>query len=280
MFSGSPIHNPGKSLSSIVMTGMDALNPLGGANSLLNFIAPTILDPAVDLLSNLDFAGNDIVPKDNGFGPEVPQSQRYWSNTGEIPKAVADHINRLTGGNEARKGAVDWSPEVYQYWFDYVTGGVGKTATRAFSLGESVVKQDFTDITIDDAPMARVFMGSVTNRANTGVYYDNKNEIETVANELKIFADSGKEAEYNQVLNDKPVEVGMIDFFAKQERPGRQGEAPTLADMRKYVRDLRANETMDDKEKTALIKQIQDQMDLVMAAMNKAYFEAKGFKAP
>jgi hypothetical protein len=114
---------------------LDAFNPLGGAQDILNFIAPTLADPVVDVMRNKDFANNDIVPERPSFGLPVPDSQKYWSNTSEIPKEIAAQINSLTGGNEVRKGFIDVSPEHLQYGFDYVTGGVGRLITRGFDAG-------------------------------------------------------------------------------------------------------------------------------------------------
>jgi hypothetical protein len=48
---------------------LDAFNPVGGSNSLLNLISPTITDPIVDLVRNRDFADKPIMPDEKQFGP-------------------------------------------------------------------------------------------------------------------------------------------------------------------------------------------------------------------
>lgn len=270
--SGSPVHNPGKSAMSTLMTAIDAFNPVGGANSPLNFIAPTFADPIVDLATNTDFAGNAIVPERPSFGLEVPDSQKYWANTGEIPKWTAEQLNRLTGGNEVRPGAIDVSPEVLQFWVDYATGATGKFIQRNVNLGMDLAAGDFADIEIGDIPFARRVVGSVTNRGNTERYYENATEIKTVAEELDLAQETGNVGMLERTLRDKAAEVSLIEVFKGAERE--------LSALRKQIRELKADEVLPHAQKRELIRQLEEQQDRMMADLNRAYFDAKGFKAP
>ena len=269
--SGSPVHNPGKSAMNALMGFTDAFNPLGGVQSVLNFIAPTIADPIVDIITNKDFAGNDIVPERPSFGLPVPDSQKYWSNTNEVPKYIAEQLNSLTGGNEVRKGAVDWSPEVLQYVFDYATGAAGKFATRTAKFGAetvpSLLQGDFENIEVGDIPFARRVVGSVNSRANTERYYAVAEEVETVAAELKMFSESGRVEEARRVFQANPAEVQMIGAFEKANK--------ALSAMRKQIRDLRETEAIPAPRKKEMIDQIKAEQDRLMAMLNKAYFERK-----
>ncbi len=270
--SGSPVHNPGKSAMSTLMTAIDAFNPVGGANSPLNFIAPTFADPIVDLATNTDFAGNAIVPERPSFGLEVPDSQKYWANTGEIPKWTAEQLNRLTGGNEVRPGAIDVSPEVLQFWVDYATGATGKFIQRNVNLGMDLAAGDFADIEIGDIPFARRVVGSVTNRGNTERYYENATEIKTVAEELDLAQETGNVGMLERTLRDKAAEVSLIEVFKGAERE--------LSALRKQIRELKADEVLPHAQKRELIRQLEEQQDRMMADLNRLYFDAKGFAQP
>lgn len=270
--SGSPAHSPGKSAMSTLMTAIDAFNPVGGANSPLNFIAPTFADPLVDLATNTDFAGNDIVPDRPTFGLDVPDSQKYWANTGEIPKWAAEQLNRLTGGNEVRPGAIDVSPEVLQFWVDYATGATGKFITRNVGLGQDVVAGNFEDIEIGDIPFARRVVGSVSNRGNTERYYENATEIKTVAEELELAQDTGDRGMLERVLADKAPEVRLIETFAKAEKE--------LSALRKQIRELKADEVLPLDRKREMIRALEEQQDSMMSGLNRLYYEAKGFALP
>lgn len=264
-FSGSPVHNPGKSAMSTAMTALSAFNPMGGSQNVFNFIAPTIADPIVDLLSNKDFAGNDIVPERPSFGVPVPDSQKYWSNTGEIPKAIAEQINNLTGGNEQRSGGMDVSPEVLQYWFDYATGAVGKFVTRNAEAGGKVLSGDLENIEIGDIPFARRVVGSVTNRGNTERYYETAKEVKTVAAELKAAREAGNRDQFQAILARSAPAARLIKTFEDGEKK--------LSTMRKQIRELRANDKVPADRKKAAIKELQEQQDDLMERLNLVYFE-------
>lgn len=272
-FSGSPVHNPGKSAMSIGMVALEAFNPLGGANDIVNFIAPTFADPWVDLWRNKDFAGNQIVPDRPTFGLEVPDSQKYWSNIGDVPREIAEQLNRLGGGNELRSGKlgpidVDYSPEVLQFWFDYATGAAGKFVTRNIGLGMKLSDGNFDDVKIGDIPFARRVVGSVTNRGNTERYYENAEEIETVAEEIKLAQETGNAQMLQTVLARSRPQIGLMETF---EEGGK-----LLADLRKQIRDLKANDNIPHDRKQQIITDLQAQQDRIMAQLNKLYFGATG----
>lgn len=271
-FSGSPKHSVGKSITSTLMTAINAFNPIGGSQSPLNFIAPTFADPLVDLATNKDFAGNDIVPERPTFGLEVPDSQKYWSNTGDVPKWTAEQLNRLTGGNEVRSGAIDVSPEVLQYWLDYATGATGKFVQRNWQLGANISAGDFEDVKIGDIPFARRVVGSVTNRGNIERYYESATEIKTVDEELKIAQERNDFAAFDAIMRDKSAEAGLIDVFEKGEKE--------ISAMRKQLREIKADENIPHAAKRQMIRDLEAQQDQLMAMLNKTYFQAKGFAQP
>lgn len=270
-FSGSPVRNPGKSAVDSLLGFADAFNPLGGVQSIYNFIAPTFADPVVDLITNKDFAGNDIVPERPSFGLPVPDSQKYWSNTEGIPVWVSEHLNRLTGGNEVRAGAVDISPEVLQYGYDFVTGATGKFAQRLGQLGgetiPNAIQGDFSEIEIGDIPFARRVVGSIGSRGNTERYYAVSEEVATIKAELEMYAESGRPEEARRVAAQNPVEVSLIGMFDDASK--------ALQDLRKQLREVRDNENIPAARRKEIVKQIKDQQDLIMQRVNKIYFEQK-----
>jgi hypothetical protein len=270
-FSGSPVRNPGKSAVDSLLGFMDAFNPLGGVQSIWNFIAPTFADPVVDLITNKDFAGNDIVPERPSFGLPVPDSQKYWSNTDGIPVWVSEHLNRLTGGNEVRPGALSISPETLQYGFDYATGATGKFVQRlvklAFDTTPKALQGDFEEIEIGDIPFARRVVGSIGKRGNTERYYAVAQEVQTIAAELEMFAESGRVDEARRVAAGNPVEVSLIGMFEDAEK--------ALQGLRKQLREVRETEGMPAARKREIEKQIKEAQDQIMSRVNNVYFQAK-----
>jgi hypothetical protein len=250
---------------------MDAFNPLGGVQSIWNFIAPTIADPFVDLLTNTNYTGAKIVPdRFDVKGVPVPDSQKYWSNTGEVPKDTAAWLNNVTGGDEVRKGWMDVSPEVVQYAFDYATGAAGKFAQRVYGAAAAVPQMltgDFSDVEVGDIPMARRVVGSVTSRGNTERYYDAAKEVKTVAAEIKLYEEQGNRDALLTVVHNHPVEVRLGAMFDDGEKE--------LQSLSKQLREVRDNEHIAAARKRTIEKQIKERQDLLMARLNKVYFAAK-----
>jgi hypothetical protein len=74
--------SPGAAIYSVMGTALNSLNPFGsGGNAFLNFVAPTFMDPLVDVATNTDFTGRHIAPDDNIYGGGDKASQRNWNNT-------------------------------------------------------------------------------------------------------------------------------------------------------------------------------------------------------
>jgi hypothetical protein len=243
--------------------------------NILNFIAPTIADPFVDVLvTNRDYADRPIVPERPTFGVPVPDSQKYWNNTDGIPVWAAEQLNSLGGGNEVRKGApiagvipTDISPEVLQHAYDYVLGGVGRLASRGFDLGFNIVTGDTEDIEISSIPLVNRFAGSVGNRANTERYYNIAKEIELVEKEIQTFGESGRLDEAQRVVDQNPVEVSLIQLFKNTQKD--------LQDLRRQRKVIEANDQIEAGQKREVIRQIKERQDAIMRRANTIYFEQK-----
>jgi hypothetical protein len=262
--SGSPAHNPWKSATSIVMTALNTYSPMGRANNILNFFFPTVADPIVDMYLNKDFANNDIVPERPTFGLPTPNSEKYWSNIGEVPKWTAERVNAISGGNETRTGGLSVSPETLQYVFDYVTGAVGQTTRRIGKLTMDTVTGNFQDIELNDIPFARRMVGTVTNRGNTERYYENAREVATVAAEMEVAQEQGDANRELRLINEKGPQIEMIPDF--------KDAADRLSDLRADIREARANRDLSDRARRGLIKLYQEEQDAIMAATNRLYF--------
>lgn len=270
-FSGSPVRNPGRSAVDSLLTFVDAYNPLGGAQNIWNFLAPTIVDPVVDLLTNTDYAGKKIVPErfDRPGNVPVPDSQKFWSSTAEPPKWIAAQLNALTGGTEVRKGAIDISPEQLQYGLDFTFGSVGKFVQRLTAFGTETVPKmvqgDLENIDIGEIPFARRVVGSITNRNNTERYYNVAQDVATVKDEIKFYVDAGKLDLARQVRDKYPTEFKLIPAFDEV--------AKALTKLNEKERAVRAAPKMDEARRKELLDKIQAEQDRLMTLANRRYFE-------
>ena len=82
-------------------TAVESLSPIGAFDHFLTFASLTVADPFISLAINEDYKGDPIYKENPTFASvPKPNSQQYWSNTGRIPKFIADQLNTLQAGDE------------------------------------------------------------------------------------------------------------------------------------------------------------------------------------
>ena len=202
---------------------LDNFNPLGASKSLLQSISPTLISPITDYALNMDYSGRPIMPTPSPFdATPPPNSQRYWSNVGPIPKAVAQKINELFGGNEVRAGAIDISPETISQVFDFLTGSAGKFAERMIFLGSNVSKAsrgelDWGDL-VGNVPLTRKVYGAVPSYVDTVRYQDLRREVLTVADELKLAQTTRDTKRLSEIRSSGSPELKMVEQIKHTEQ--------------------------------------------------------------
>lgn len=179
-----------KSGASFVTAVVDAFNPVGGTDSLLNFVAPTLLDPIVDLERNKDFTGRNIMPEQNQFGPETPDAQRYFGPVNPMWKAVTDFLTSATGGDDVVAGKIDVSPETLEYLSGTVLGAAGGFVERQFNLDAKLLDDEST-VEARDLPFVRRVFSSKPSWFDQSAYYDRSAQVEQAVSNAKQYIENG-----------------------------------------------------------------------------------------
>lgn len=155
---------PAEAMKRMMIAFDSGFNPIS-SGSFSQFVAPTVVDPIVQVTENKNFAGNPIRP--NQFpGSEKPQSQLYFSSVRNVTKDIAEKINKLTGGSSVESGKVDVSPEDLDHWIDFMGGGVGKFMTNIVETGVSFAQGEMPSV--NNMPIVRKFL--YENNENNGKY--------------------------------------------------------------------------------------------------------------
>lgn len=162
-------HKPLAAASGILLSFLDAFNPMGQSGTLIGTLLPTITRPFVDIATNKDFGGNPIRPEQAPWDKK-PQSQLAWSTVAKPAKAVAEGLNKATGGNEFEPGKVDVSPEDLEHLWNSYTGGVGRFLGRVANLGMNAFQG--TTPAVKDVPFARRVMGEQSPYVTPKQFYE------------------------------------------------------------------------------------------------------------
>jgi N12 class adenine-specific DNA methylase len=248
---------------------VDGFNPVG-SGSLLNMIAPTFVDPLVDLTQNRDFADRPIMPDQNQFGPETPDNQRYWNSVNPVWKGVTDTLNTATGGDKVIPGAVDVSPETLEYLFGVVTGAAGAQVSRAVGGAAKMVDGDAdTALGLGDLPVVRKIAGKKPEWYDKAAFYARVGEVEQKIDNTKKYAQSGdKDAVKAYVAKELPS-LGLMDISRAAKK--------AMSDIRQAKGALdqaKEKKTIDAATYTERKKKLTDSEKTVILAFNKAYLKA------
>jgi len=228
-----------------------SFNPIGGEESLLQTLSPTITDPIVQWAENKDWTGRKLRPDTNIFAPR-PMSHTYWSSVREPSKYIAGKINELTGGDEIRPGAIDISPELIDLVVDTFTGGAGRFAANMVSVPIKTIKGETVEP--HEIPMVRRIYGKSGNQALTSEFYKNMDSVRLVERQLKHYKKD--RAELNKIRSKYYQEAKMID---------------RMKAVRKSLTAYRKWQPSDKKAQ---------KMKELMTSFNKYYNQMKGTAKP
>ena len=186
--------DPGVAFTRTLGAFMHGFNPIGGNSSLTQFISPTILDTYFQLENNENFAGNPIMPKDNPFGPQTPDSLKAWESSPEYLKEIMFELNEITTGDEVRSGVIDVSPETVEHWAGFLFGSAGRFVKNVFiDLPYKFINDEETSYR--DYPFFRKFFKQIGDSTDRENYYRAMNDIDVAGKHRTIGLDKSKEGD-------------------------------------------------------------------------------------
>ena len=230
---------------------MEAFNPMA-SGSVLQTIAPTLIDPAVQIGENKEWHGGPLAPEKNPFGPPQPNSQRFFRSVSAPSKAITESINELTGGNRLRPGWWDWSPEWLDMVWSSATGSAGKFILDTGDTAVKAIRGD--EIEAGDIPFIRKVVGKEYRSADYELYFERKNDLDILANELRKMQ-GNERVEAKRRAGSKVKAIGLAKVTDKQ-----------LQSLRKLRRNLE-----DTKAPKEQINAVEDRINATMQRFNRQY---------
>lgn len=164
--------------SSLLKSAVPVVN-----SNLAKTITPTFLHPAIELTMNQNYHNLPIYDEPTQFdtGTNI-RSQSGRERTPEEYKKIAEFLNKISGGTKIDPAVIDYNPEIYQYWVEFFTGSVGKTAGRManlvantdqmiqyFRTGENKYLKEFR---LNDIPALRVLVTDLPEFGDKKRVYD------------------------------------------------------------------------------------------------------------
>ena len=260
-------YDAGEATSTIFGTIGDTLNPIGGAESWANLVAPTVADPFIDILENEDFADKPIYKEGLPFDrTPAPASQLYWSTTSPSAVWITNNLNAITGGNEVRPGFVDWSPDVVDFWFEFATGGVGRFVQRIAELPFKAADEGLSEEVARDIPFFRKIVGSVSEREDMGSYIEGAKAVLTAGEELKRAREVGDAAWAKETIQRYGKELRLVGPIKSLES--------ALRETSKMRNQINANPNIPDEQRRVLLDRLEERKQMILSRANSLLRDA------
>ena len=263
-------YTAGEAANSMEGTLYEIINPLGGTESFLNFVAPTVADPFISVAQNFDYAGRPIYKEPSQFGIGKPDSQLYWNSTTNTAKFIAEKANELTGGTKGVSGVVDVNPALIDFWFEYTIGGLGRFVNNVGDLAVGTVTGDpkgllvegFTEENVRRLPVARKFVYSVSEREDVGEFVKKRDRVLLALKELKRVAKQGDREAYKDTQSRFKDELKIAGLVK-----GYDNARNRLMRLRNQIQE---NERIPDAQKEKLVERYNEMIQNIVAKSNIA----------
>lgn len=236
-----------------------SFNPLGGGNiftgaGLLKTVAPTVVDPIVDMATNTDFTGKPIgkerMPWDTRPGFAMARESTQRAPTGQAYVGISKAINSLSGGNDFARGLASPSPEEVRYVFTTLGGGVYRELEKV--LNASLLTAQGETLKAREVPFGSRFAGEVEDAdVQRGRYFKNNARLEKLEAQLKGLSKEGRGEELRALVKDNP-EIQLYEL--------NNQVSAELAKLNKL-----AAQSINDRE---TLKRIDDARTQYMRALN------------
>jgi hypothetical protein len=191
-----------------------AFNPLGGGNiftidGALKTVAPTVVDPLIELAVNKNFAGvpierHDFDRTNTKPGHLLAREKTLQTLSGQTYTEISRLINKATGGDDFEAGLASPSPEKVRYLAQVVGGGLLREMEKVVNVASSKEPTEASDLPL----LGRFYNKVEDERLQESRYYRNVDAIEAAESIRKRAENAKDEGKLKQVQADRP-EVGL-----------------------------------------------------------------------
>jgi hypothetical protein len=197
---------------------------MGGGNVLtpdgaLKTIAPSTIDPLIEIGFNKNFAGFEIEKKpfkeegDNRPGFQRARESTLRTATGQVYLGISKAVNTLTGGTDYEAGAASPTPERVRYIASSIGGGVLREIEKSINTGVEALRGE--EINPRGIPVVGRFYGEVdSDQAERSRYFEAAGKIERVKTSVKAAEKAGDDREADRIRRDNP-EVEMAETLTQ-----------------------------------------------------------------
>ncbi len=216
---------PQEAVMDLVGLTANAMNPIGGGTAAQT-LAPTSVDPLIQILENKNFLGNPLDPTGYPGASKRPDAYLAWDSTPAGYRKLAEFMNEVTRGNPAESGAIDWRPSTYKVLADFMMGSLGRTMLDIGEMGLAPFTDEPLFQEATDVPLAKVFLSAPSEATAVTLYHDRV---------AKVLSSDKLVRMYSEGPERNPEKLAQV----RQERAPLLQLLPQVKDVERQIKALR-----------------------------------------
>jgi hypothetical protein len=240
---------------------LDAFNPLG-AGSVVQMLAPTVVDPMLALYANRDAFGRPISKEDRANAP-TPGYERSRENASAFSQGTSEFLNWMTSpaGTKHTKGAFSPTADQIDYFIGQYTGGVGREMIKTAEYVTAKVTGEGKEIPSYRVPLVGKLYGETESPAAVSAkFYENVVRMAEHEHEIK------KRIEKKENVSEYKAENPDAKLWNRANY--LENQITDLNRQKKNLQERKAPQEKVDKineRKTALMKKFNDQIKAIQS---------------
>ena len=263
---------PAKAAVHMASVTFGSVNPFGGSVDMSDGVQvllatmPTLVDLPVQLINERNSFGSPSAPEKSPYDKRPDSSRMFTSQMGTVPDKIAQALNTLGGGNEAKAGKImgietSVTPGTIDTLIKTSTGGLGSFVDQ---VGSSLIAMsgDDKDLKANKVPFLNKFYGEVDEGANIRLAGDRMREVRKAVDEVKEQQRVGLDPEMDDEAKRLLALASMQQAYQNAQATMRKAEIAIIKDPKKT-----------EAEKNLERKQIQVARDKLATDINKGYLK-------
>jgi hypothetical protein len=242
-------------------------SPLGSMDNMATFLSPTLIDPAMVLITGEKETGLPLMPED--FTGVTPNSERYWNNTRDtLTQRITSWMYEATGGGTGGEMPVDFSPEQVNYVWSFATGGAGAFVRDLINTFDAMANTGTASATEQNLiPVLKAVHRQPDGRYDSSAFYENVKEADEAARDFKKIMESESEITDEQLAYADSIAglAQMAKFADKTKR--------AISNLRQQDLDIQEDESLTREQKYEIRKDIAEQIRQAQVDFNISFYQ-------
>jgi hypothetical protein len=250
-----------------------SVNPFGGAVDFSDGVQvllaamPTLIDLPIQLVNERGTFGSPSAPSKSPWDVRPDSERMFTSQEGTMSAKIAQAINELGGGNEAKGGKilgmdVSVTPGTIQTLISATTGGLGTFVEQVGSSVLAMTDNEGPPPKAAKIPFLNKFYGEVDESANIRTAGDRMREVKKLADEVKAQQKLGLDPEVSDEETKLLDLAGMQASYQKMQTQLRKAELEIIKDPK-----------MTDAQKKLERQRLQVERDKLATEVNREYLK-------